>query len=439
MTFNLFEGILLIILIISLVIKIPIITFNRGVIILLLISIIAGDFLQLEGSGWELLIKILCLLFGWIFINFTSNREISSTEILILCVVLASSLMVSTSNFLGLYLCLELQSLSVFILIGRKRNSLTAVEASLKYFVLSSISSGLFLLGSALVFTKTGSCDFIPLSTGGFVLEKTLISVALLFKLAASPFHFWVPDVYQGSDNRSLLIIGILPKISVIGVFVFIFPNNKLLLFATLLSLVVGCIGAINQSHLKRLLGYSSILGIGFVLLGFSLNTFKGYESGLIYLVLYLTTFCAIILMFWSFNKQNVLIIELCNILINNKTIGLIFVLCILSMAGIPPLGGFFAKWLVLSASINEDLILICVLSILCAMIAGVYYLRLVKTIYFEQSRSFLIWQRILSPKHKTYYSIDITLGVTSYLLLIILLFPQIITEITHFSIISLF
>ena len=111
MAFNLFEGILLIILIISLVIKIPLVTFNRGVIILLLISIIIHDFLHLENLGWELLIKISCLLFGWVFINFTSNKEISSTEILILCVVLASSLMVSTSNFLGLYLCLELQSL----------------------------------------------------------------------------------------------------------------------------------------------------------------------------------------------------------------------------------------------------------------------------------------------------------------------------------------
>ena len=439
MAFNLFEGILLIILIISLVIKIPLVTFNRGVIILLLISIIIHDFLHLENLGWELLIKISCLLFGWVFINFTSNKEISSTEILILCVVLASSLMVSTSNFLGLYLCLELQSLSIFILIGRKRNNLRSVEASLKYFVLSSISSGLFLLGSTLIFAKTGSCDFIPLSTGGFVLEKSLVSIALLFKLAASPFHFWIPDVYQGSDNRSLLVIGILPKLSVIGVFVFIFPSNKLLLFATLLSLIVGCIGAINQSELKRLLGYSSILGIGFVLLGFSLSTFKGYESSFIYLVLYLITFCAIVSMLWFPNKQNVLIVELCNVLTNNKVIGLIFIICILSMAGIPPLGGFFAKWLVLSASINEDLILICVLGILCAMVAGVYYLRLVKVIYFEQSKSFLIWQRILSPKNKVHYSIDIVLGLTSYLLLIILLFPQIVTEITHFGIISLF
>ena len=257
--------------------------------------------------------------------------------------------------------------------------------------------------------------------------------------MAASPFHFWIPDVYQGSDNRSLLVIGILPKLSVIGVFVFIFPSNKLLLFATLLSLIVGCIGAINQSELKRLLGYSSILGIGFVLLGFSLSTFKGYESSFIYLVLYLITFCAIVSMLWFPNKQNVLIVELCNVLTNNKVIGLIFIICILSMAGIPPLGGFFAKWLVLSASINEDLILICVLGILCAMVAGVYYLRLVKVIYFEQSKSFLIWQRILSPKNKVHYSIDIVLGLTSYLLLIILLFPQIVTEITHFGIISLF
>ena len=132
----------------------------------------------------------MCLIFGYVFINYSNNNSLSSHQVLVLCVILASCVMVSTHNLLALYLCLELQSLSIYILIARKRNSVTKVEASLKYFVLSSISSGLFLLGAALIYAGTGSCDYLPLSSIALTPEKSLIVVALLFKLAASPFHF---------------------------------------------------------------------------------------------------------------------------------------------------------------------------------------------------------------------------------------------------------
>ena len=439
MTYNLFEGILLIVLIVSLVIKIPIHMINKSFVLLLLVAILFFDFSQLENSGWEIFFKVLCLIFGLIFINSTSNKEMSSSEILILSVALASSLMVSASNFLALYLCLELQSLSIFILIGRKRNSINKIEASLKYFVLSSISSGLFLLGSALIFVTTGSCDFIPFSSEGAVVEGVLVLIALLFKLAASPFHFWTPDVYQGSDNRSLLVLGVLPKISVFSILVYMYPHNKLILIATVLSLLIGCVGAINQSILKRLLGYSSILAIGFALLSFSLGTFKGYEGSIIYLVIYLITFCAIIIAFRHITNENTLIVELSNFLTSNKSVTMIFALCILSMAGIPPLGGFLAKWFVLSAAINAGLILVSILSILCAMIAGVYYLRLVKITYFEYGKPFLMWKKILVSRYDSPGFTGIILGVISYFLIFLLLLPQLVFHIAHSGTITLF
>ena len=180
-------------------------------------------------------------------------------------------------------------------------------------------------------------------SSEGAVVEGVLVLIALLFKLAASPFHFWTPDVYQGSDNRSLLVLGVLPKISVFSILVYMYPHNKLILIATVLSLLIGCVGAINQSILKRLLGYSSILAIGFALLSFSLGTFKGYEGSIIYLVIYLITFCAIIIAFRHITNENTLIVELSNFLTSNKSVTMIFALCILSMAGIPPLGGIFS------------------------------------------------------------------------------------------------
>ena len=390
-------------------------------------------------TDWEYFIKLICLVLGIICINFKPQLIISSSEILIMCIVLASMVMISCTNLLGLYLCLELQSLSIFILLARKRQNVDKVEASLKYFVLSSISSGLFLLGASLIFINTGSCDYTPLSYNDYGLEKSLLVIALLFKLAASPFHFWAPDVYQGADNKALIVLGTLPKISIFGIFIILFPNNKLVMLATILSLLIGAIGAINQTNIKRLLAYSSILGMGFVLFGLNTMCYQGLEGGLIYLTIYIVTFSGIIFVSEMIIKENSLIIELSSFLSQNKILLLLFGLLVFSLAGIPPLGGFIAKWFVISSAVTQGFINSSIISIVCAMIAGVYYLRLIKIAYFEYDKSFLMWRKILLGKERPSHVTSLILGCIVYFISFLLLSPQILYEITHYSVVSIF
>nr|YP_009421315.1 NADH dehydrogenase subunit 2 [Nemopilema nomurai]ASR75158.1 NADH dehydrogenase subunit 2 [Nemopilema nomurai] len=358
---------------------------------------------------------------------------------LILCITLASMIIISSSNLLCLYLALELQSLSIFILIARKKEIISRVESSLKYFVLSSISSGLFLLGSSILFLNGGSYEITIFSSDLYFVEKSLILVSLLFKLAVSPFHFWLPDVYQGSDNKALIVLGTLPKISILGMLILLAPNNKLVLIGTILSLIIGSIGAINQIKIKRLLAYSSIVGMGFVLLAINLYTFEGIEAGIIYMLIYLITFTGIIIIIDSTIQEKSNIIEMSNLLgYNGVILGSISVL-ILSLAGIPPLGGFLAKWFVIANAINNEFLISSIISIICAMVAGVYYLRLVKISYFQHDRLFLVWKKILLKEPQNSYFYGITLGMIIYIILFFLVSPQIIQEIVHFGLLEIF
>ena len=439
MLYNYYEVLLLTVLIASLVLKVTkklfnILMFLTITFLLLSVKSAGGDIIS-----WEPLVKIFCVLIGVIVINSNRARIFDSSNVLILCVILASILMVSTTNMLALYLCIELQSLSIFILIAQERELTSRIEASLKYFVLSSISSGLLLLGSSLLFIHSGSCEITTLITQEYTPEKVLILVALLFKLAASPFHFWSPDVYQGSNNNTLLLLGTLPKISVLGIFMVLFPGNKLVLVATIFSLIIGCIGAINQSKTKRLLAYSSIVGMGFILLGINISSYQGIEAGTIYLTIYIITFVSILIVINNSIDEKPTLGELSSLLGNNLALLSTFGILILSVAGIPPLGGFFSKWLVLTSAITTEFIFSSILSIICAIIAGVYYVRLVKIGYFQEEKTFLIWRKVLI-KEKEMEPIQATiLGMLLYSVTFILVCPQILWKPIHYGVLSLF
>nr|YP_010310514.1 NADH dehydrogenase subunit 2 [Acromitus flagellatus]UMY76049.1 NADH dehydrogenase subunit 2 [Acromitus flagellatus] len=439
MSYTSYEIILLIVLIISLVIKIPISLFNKFFLLILATWVVLNPTFDENFTNWEHFIKLTCLIFGLICVNFDKEKVISSSKTLILCVLLASMLIISSTNLLTLYLCLELQSLAVFVLLGQNRRGINTIESSIKYFVLSSISSGIFLLGSSLIFVNTGSCDLTPLSNNTYMLEKTLITVALLFKLAASPFHFWVPDVYQGSQNKVLLVLGTIPKISVFGVFLMLFPNNKLVLLSTVLSLVIGSIGAINQAKFKRLLGYSSILAIGFVFLGMNTLNTQGIEGSVTYILIYLITFGGVIITAELTIKEHSSIAEFSKLISQNRVLLVAFSALLLSIIGIPPLAGFYAKWMVISAAVSSNFILSSLLSVTCAMIAGLYYLRLVKIGYFQENKVFLMWKEVLLNENKANYTLTMTLGVIVYFLCFFLIYPHSLYELVHYTLVSVF
>ena len=439
MIYNYYEVLLLAVLLASLILKVSKKLFNIAIfssVVFLLFFIRPTD---TDIMSWEFIIKIFCLITGTMAINSNKSKDIDSSNILILCVILASMLLVSSTNMLGIYLCIELQSLSIFVLIAQERGFIFRIEASLKYFVLSSISSGLLLLGSSLLFIHSGGCEVTTLIAQHYTPEKALILVSLLFKLGASPFHFWSPDVYQGSNNSTLLLLGTLPKISILGIFILLFSGNKLILIATIFSLVIGCIGAINQSKIKRLLAYSSIVGMGFILLGINIGSYQGIEAGVIYMVIYMLSFVSILILINKSINEKPTLGELSNLLGNNIVLLGTFGVVMLSVAGIPPLGGFFSKWLVLTTAITAEFVFSSVISILCAIVAGVYYVRLVKIGYFQEDKAFLMWKKILMEENKVELIQATLLGILLYFVLFILICPQILWKPIHFGVLSIF
>ncbi len=390
-------------------------------------------------NSWDLIVKLFILGIGVSIYNFLQPKIISSAGVLLLSIILASLLIVSANNLLALYIAIELQSLSLFIMIAKERSSINKVEAALKYFVLSSISSGIFLMGTAIFFCNYGTCNIYDLSIDYISIGKILIIAALLFKLAAAPLHVWVPDVYQGCDYNSLIILGTLPKISILVVLINLLPNNKVVLITVIFSLIIGCIGVINQTNIKKLLAYSGIINMGFILLGVSTNSFVGVESSIIYLLIYSITFLCFIILVDLFTSKKDSISEFSSFLGINKTVLVTIVFLMFSFAGIPPFAGFFIKWMVLANAISSQFIFTSLISIICAIIAGVYYVRIVKISYFQIDKSYYMWKEALIGKREVNYNKSIILGLTLFLIISLTIYPNLILSIVHLGTLSIY
>ena len=251
----------------------------------------------------------------------------------------------SSVNWLSIYLAMELQTLTLFILAAIKRDSAYSTEAGLKYFVLGAVSSGLFLFGCALLYGVSGEISIQGINS---VLTtdvgKILITVSLLFKLSAAPFHMWAPDVYEGAPTITTALLATVPKVAVFSILVQIGPVINVVLVCALLSIIYGSVGALNQTKIKRLLAYSGIGHMGFMLFGVAIGSFESIQASLIYMIVYvIMSVCSFsIILFLNFTKN--LIIEVSGLSRDNPvtafTLGLIF----LSTAGVPPLAGFLSK-----------------------------------------------------------------------------------------------
>ncbi len=299
-----------------------------------------------------------------------------------LIVVLSSLLLVSSANWLSIYLAIELQTLTLFILVAIKRDSAYSTEGGLKYFVLGAVSSGLLLFGCALLYGLSGETGVQGINSClGADVGKILITVSLLFKLSVAPFHMWAPDVYDGSATIIAATLATVSKIAIFTVLVQIGPVINVVLVCAILSVICGSIGALNQTKIKRLLAYSGIGHMGFVLFGVAIGTLESIQASLIYMIIY------VIMAICSFSVILSLdltyIAEGSGISRENSVLALTLALSLLSIAGIPPLAGFLSKWLILLAGISGGYYLICVLIVLSSVIAGVYYVRLVQIIYF--------------------------------------------------------
>lgn len=362
---------------------------------------------------------------------------------LILIVALSSLLLVSSVNWLSIYLAMELQTLTLFILAAIKRDSAYSTEAGLKYFVLGAVSSGLFLFGCALLYGASGEISVQGINS---VLTadvgKILITVSLLFKLSVTPFHMWAPDVYEGAPTITTALLATVPKVAGFSILVQIGPVTNVVLVCALLSIVYGSIGALNQTRIKRLLAYSGIGHMGFMLFGVAIGSFESIQASLIYVIVYVIMSVCSFSVILSLNLTKNLIIEVSGLSRDSPVMALTLGLIFLSIAGIPPLAGFLSKWFILLAGVSSGYYLISIMVVVSSVIAGVYYVRLVQIIYFPlglEESSMLTLQKALEKEKQIDFNKSVLIGLTFFIILFLIISPNFLLQITHDATISLY
>jgi len=392
--------------------------------------------------------KILILL-GTLFVMIITQNFIKETKLnyfeyplLLLFSILGMFFMISSNDLMSFYLGLELQSLALYILASIDRDNLKSNESGIKYFVLSALSSGLLLYGCSLLYGFTGSTNFeeinlkMELKNTGAIFAMVFILAGLAFKVSAVPFHMWTPDVYQGSPSSVTSFFAVVPKVAGIAILIrFLqFPFEQLidqwkniLVFMALSSMILGAVAAIGQTNIKRLIAYSSIGHIGYALAGISTGTVTGYNSSIAYISIYvimnLGVFGCIFLMKKD-DKYCEDIKDLSGISKQNPLLAISFLIIMFSLAGIPPLAGFFAKFYVFMSVIESGMYTLAIVGLLSTVISAFYYLRIVKIIYFDEIKNSLDKVKDLG--------ITSTIFLSCSILVLFFLYPSILNNIVN-------
>ena len=392
------------------------------------------------------LMKILTLIFG-IFVLGISKRYILSIKILkieypilILSSILGMMVMISSNDLIIFYIGLELQSLALYVLASFNRDNILSSESGVKYFVLSALSSGLLLYGCSLIYGFSGSTNFqiisqqIVSSSYGLTFGIVFILVGLAFKISAVPFHMWAPDVYQGSPTSVTAFFALLPKVAALTVlirFLYVPFLNMLdqwqliIVFLSIASMILGAVAAIGQKNLKRLIAYSSISHMGYALAGISTGTNEGIQSSVTYILIYLImnlAFFSCVFMMKKNDKYYENLDDLSGISKNHPILSFCFLIILFSLAGIPPLAGFFAKFYIFTAVIEQSMFFLAIVGLLSTVIAAFYYLRIIKIIYFDSERE------TFDRDHN--FSLKLSLFISTTLIIFYFIYPSTLTEI---------
>ncbi len=354
--------------------------------------------------------KILILLSSLFVLNSSKNFIIDNKldkfeyPIIILLSILGMFFMVSANDLILFYLGLELQSLSLYILASIDRDNLRSTESGIKYFVLSALSSGLLLYGCSLLYGFTGSTNFELIANQlykentGAVFAMVFILVGLAFKVSAVPFHMWTPDVYEGAPTSITSYFAVVPKVAGLALlikFMFVPFSNILLewqtiiIFISIASMILGAVAAMAQKNFKRLLAYSSIGHIGYALAGVATGAITGYQSAIVYISIYVIMnigafSCLYLLKNDGKYKEN--ISDLSGISKKHPLLAISLLVILFSLAGVPPLGGFFAKFYVFVAVLEKQMYALAIIGLLTTVMSAFYYLKIIKTIYFDDS-----------------------------------------------------
>lgn len=352
---------------------------------------------------------------------------IAEFPVLILLATVGMLLMVSSNNLLSLYMSLEMQSLALYILASIHKNNVKSSEAGLKYFVLGALASGIMLYGMSLIYGFSGTVSFqklailysansqIPI---GATVGLVMMMIGLCFKISAAPFHMWTPDVYEGAPLPVTGFFAVAPKIAAVSLFVSVLSYpfaglasqwQQVIVLISALSMIVGAFGALRQTNIKRLMAYSSIGHVGYILAGLAAVSPEGVRGVLIYLLIYMTMTLGIfgcIMMIKQKEDDSEDIYAFSGLAKTRPMLAMAIAIILFSMAGIPPFAGFFAKFFIFTATVKSGLYGLAILGVLSSVVAAFYYLRVIKIMYFDEAKS--------QPAHDIAYELKIVAGAAA-------------------------
>jgi NADH-quinone oxidoreductase subunit N len=358
--------------------------------------------------------------------------------VLVLFAALGMMLMVSAADLLSLYVGLELQSLALYVLAAFHRDSAKSSEAGLKYFVLGALSSGLLLYGMSLIYGYAGTTDFVQLAfmlrdapphTLGLTFGMVFICAALAFKVSAVPFHMWTPDVYEGAPTPVTAFFSTAPKIAALALLVRVLFEplaalmhqwDQVMVFAAIASMLIGSFAGLAQKNLKRLMAYSSIANVGYALTGLAVVSKGGLQALLIYLSVYFLTTVGAFGVILCLRRQGKPVEELGDLAGLSKTnpmLALAMTFFMFSLAGVPPLAGFFGKYFIFLAAVGAHMVPLAIIGVLTSVVAAFYYLRIIKVMYFDE---------VVSPIDPLPdFGVKLTVGVAAVAMIVFTIIPS--------------
>jgi len=380
---------------------------------LIVLTLPAGKLVTFDGSfvvdGFARFLKVLAIIGSAAAILMSidhAERERQQRfeySVLIVLSTLGMLMLISAADLIALYVGLELMSLPLYVVAASHRNSLRSTEAGLKYFVLGALSSGMLLYGASLVYGFTGTVSFVGIAHSaadagtGLIFGLVFLFVGFCFKVSAVPFHMWTPDVYEGAPTPVTAFFAAAPKVAGIAMFVratvVAFPGitaqwQEIVVFVSIASMLLGAFAAIGQRNIKRLMAYSSIGHMGFALIGLAAGTSEGVQGVLVYMAIYLTMTLGVFAVILSMRRSGGMvesIDQLAGLARTHPTMAFFLAMLLFSMAGVPPLAGFFAKFYVFLAAIKAGLYILAVIGVLASVIGAYYYLAIIKVMYFEE------------------------------------------------------
>ena len=367
--------------------------------------------------------------------------EINKIEypILILSSLLGMMVMISSYDLMVFYIGLELQSLALYVLSSFNRDNIRSSEAGLKYFVLSALSSGLLLYGCSLIYGFTNSTNFevialnLNQSSLSSIFGIIFIIVGLAFKISAVPFHMWAPDVYEGSPTSITSFFSVVPKVAALSVIIrFLYVPfssvidqwQMIIIFLSLSSMILGAVAAIGQNNIKRLMAYSSISHMGFALAGLAVGSVEGIQSSISYICIYITMNLGIFGCIFMMKRKNIYyenISDLSGLSKKHPLLSFGLLIFLFSLAGIPPLAGFFAKFYIFMAVIKFKMYFLAIIGLLSTVVSAFYYLRIIKIIYFDEPKE--------AFDLSTNFGLKLTLFLTAILTVTYFIYPSVLVQ----------